>query len=97
MQQPCRGSGIVFEKAFNREMKYRGLLSDYLVKPVCIMQYSKTYYHWLTAERDLRNINFPGSGVSLEQIYGEFIPKRTLQNLEQHKNLCYKPLQRLMP
>lgn len=95
--KPCRGSGIVFEKAFNREMKYRNLLISYQYSPVGFMQYSKTYYHWLVAERDLQKINFPSSSKSLEQLYGQIIPHSTLQNLEQHKSLCYKPLQRLMP
>ena len=95
--KPCRGSGIMFENAFNREMKYRWLLCDYLVKPVGFMQYSKVYYHWLIAERDLQRLNFPSSCESIEQLYGKGIPKSTLQSLEQHKSLCYKPLQRLMP
>ena len=95
--KPCRGSGIVFENAFNREMKYRCLLCEYTVRPVSIMQYSKDYYHWLIAERDLQKINSPSTCMSIEELYGTMIPANTLRNLEQHKKLCYKPLQQLMP
>lgn len=95
--KPCRGSGIMFENAFNREMKYRNLLIDYMYKPVGFMEYSKTYYHWLVAERDCQKLNFPSSAETIEQLYGTQIPHSTLQSLEQHKHLCYKPLQRLMP
>ena len=95
--KPCRGSGIMFDNAFNREMKYRCLLIDYQYKPVGFMQHSKTYYHWLVAERDLQKINHPSSAMSLEQLYGQMIPPSSLKSLEQHRHLCYKPLQSLMP
>lgn len=95
--KPCRGSGIMFDNASNREQKYRSLLCDYMYHPVGFMQYSKTYYHWLVAERDLHNLNFPSKTKTIEQVYGSFIPLSTLKNLEQHRHLCYKPLQRLMP
>lgn len=95
--KPCRGSGIMFDDAFNREMKYRNLLIDYQYKPVGFMRYSKTYYHWMVAERDLRKISTPSSSKSLEQLYGQMIPQSAIKSLEQHKHLCYKPLQRLMP
>lgn len=95
--KPCRGSGIVFSNAFNREMKYRNLLVDYMYKPVGFMQHSKTYYHWLVAERDLQKQNHPSTAKSIEQLYGQFLPASTLQSLEQNKHLCYKPLQKLMP
>lgn len=95
--KPCRGSGIMFEDAFNREMKYRCLLEEFKYKPVGFMQHSKTYYHWLVAERDYEKIAHPSTAKSIEQLYGTQIPPSTLRNLEQHKHLCYKPLQRLMP
>ena len=94
--KPARGSGIMFENAFNREQKYRILLCDYMYKPVGFMEHSKTYYHWLIAERDLQKINHPSSAETIEQLYGKGIPQTTLRSLEQHKALCYKPLQRLM-
>lgn len=87
----------MFDDAFNREMKYRSLLIDYKYKPAGFMEYSKTYYHWLAAERDLQRINFPSSAKSLEQLYGLMIPPSLLKSFEQNKHLCYKPLQRLMP
>ena len=95
--KPCRGSGIMFFDAFDREMKYRNLLTDYQYNPVGFMQYSKTYYHWLVAERDFEKLNSPSTAKSIEELYGRIIPPSTLRSLEQHKTLCYKPLQRLMP
>lgn len=95
--KPARGSGITFENAFNREMKYRNLLCEYAYHPVGFMQYSKVYYHWLVAERDLQKLNFPNTAMTIEQLYGKQIPPSTLRNLEQHRHLCYKPLQKLMP
>lgn len=95
--KPCRGSGIMFDNASKRERKYRELLWDYMEKPVGFMQYSKVYYHWLIAERDLQKINFPSSAEKIEQLYGRIIPPSTLRSFEKNKSLCYKPLQRLMP
>ncbi len=95
--KPCQGSGIMFDNAFKRETKYRCLLCDYRVKPVGFMQWSKVYYHWLVAERDLQRLQFPSSCESIEQLYGRCIDKSTLQSFERNKELCYKPLQRLMP
>lgn len=95
--KPARGSGIMFEKAFNREMKYRNLLTDYMYKPVGFMEHSKTYYHWLVAALDLEKIQFPTSDRKrIEEFYGMCISTNALRSLEQHRELCYKPLQRLM-
>lgn len=93
--KPSRGHGIAFQNAFNRECKYRTLLQEYAYKPVGIMQYSKTYYHWLVAERDKQK-SFSETKKSIEQLYGELIPSSVLRNLERHKSLCYKPLQEFM-
>jgi hypothetical protein len=95
--KPCQGSGITFDNAFNREMKYRCQLSEFRVHPVGFMQWSKVYYHWLVAERDMQRLQFPSSCESIEQLYGRCIDNSTLQSFEQHKELCYKSLQRLMP
>ncbi|MCR4847349.1 MAG: hypothetical protein K5920_00655 [Bacteroidales bacterium] len=94
--KPARGSGITFNKVFNREMKYRNLLTDYQYKPVGYMEYSKTYYLWLVAERDLSELNFPHKRITIDDLYGQMISPTTLRNLEQHKELCYKPLQKYM-
>lgn len=95
--KPGKGSGIVFQDAFNREMKYRGMLCEYSERLVGFMQYSKAYYHWLVAEKDLQKITLPYRCKSVKELYGELIPKTTLRNFESHKDLCYKPLQKLMP
>lgn len=94
--KPCRGSGINFRNASARETKYRIMLAEYAVHPVGYMEYSKTYYHWLVAERDLRSFT-PSQALSLQHLYGRMIPASTLRNLEKHRELCYKPLQKLMP
>jgi hypothetical protein len=95
--KPARGSGITFDNASNRERKYRSMLVDYMYHPVDFMQYSKTYYHWLVAERDLQKQISPSKAKSIEQLYGQMIQPSALRSLEQHRHLCYKPLQRLMP
>ncbi len=77
-------------------MKYRNLLTDYQYKRVGYMEYSKTYYLWLVAERDLNKLNFPHLRIEIENLYGQMISPTTLRNLEQHKELCYKPLQKYM-
>ena len=92
------------------------MLVDYMYHPVDFMQYSKTYYHWLVAERDLqkqispskaknwlvaeRDLQkqiSPSKAKNIEQLYGQMIQPSALRSLEQHRHLCYKPLQRLMP
>lgn len=95
--KPCRGCGLVFQDAFNREMKYRGLLADFDAKPVGFMKWSKAYYHWLIAERDLQRLNFPSRCKILKELYGMLVGNTILQSFEQNRELCYKPLQRLMP
>lgn len=94
--KPCRGHGIMFQNAFDREMKYRMLLSEYAYHPVGFMEHSKTYYHWLVAERDLRNINFPSSKISIEDLFGEHISERVVEGMRRHKDLCYKKIQRFL-
>lgn len=64
---------------------------------VGFMQYSKVYYHWLVAERDCQKLLSPSTAKTIEQIYGSLISPSTLRSFEQNKQLCYKPLQRLMP
>lgn len=94
--KPSRGSGMTFLNASKREAKYRMKLAEYAIHPVGFMEYSKTYYHWLVAERDLRSFS-SGTSQSLQQLYGHQIPASTLRSLEQHRDMCYKPLQKLMP
>lgn len=95
--KPYRGSGVVFQDAHNRESKYRTILAGYLCNPASFMQYSKTYYHWLVAERDLEKVSTPLTARSIEELYGCGIPMSTLRSFEQNKSKCYKPLQKLMP
>lgn len=94
--KPSRGSGMTFLNASEREAKYRMKLAEYAIHPVGFMEYSKTYYHWLVAERDLQSFT-PSQALSLQQLYGRQIPASTLRSLEQHRDMCYKPLQKLMP
>lgn len=94
--KPARGHGITYNSVCERERKYRILLSEYEYKPVGIPQFSKTYYHWLVAERDLEMINFCESKrKSIKELYGKLISPAALKSLERHKELCYKPLQKL--
>lgn len=96
--KPARGHGITFQNAYDRESKYRILLNEYRIKPVGIPQFSETYYHWLVAERDLETVNSSESRrKSIKELYGKLISPAALKSLEQHKELCYKPLQKIMP
>lgn len=91
--KPYRGSGIGFEKAFNNELKYRMRLREIETHSVGSMEHSKTYYHWLIAERNLRKFS-PTLATTLEELYGELLSESTLKSFAQHKELCYKPLQK---
>lgn len=95
--KPCRGGGVVFKDAHDRELKYRAMLVGYLRNPASFMQYSKTYYHWLVAERDFEKVSNPLTARNINELYGCGIPMSTLRSFEQNKSKCYKPLQRLMP
>ena len=95
--KPYRGSGICFSKAIERERELDMELELAKYKPLPIKEYSKLYYHWLVAERNRQQQVCPRTAQPIEEIYGTRIPATTLKNLEQHKSLCYKPLQRLMP
>ena len=94
--KPYRGSGICFSKAMERERELGMKLLKAQYHPLSFMEYSKLYYHWLVAERNRQQQVCPRTAQSIEEIYGQEIPQSTLRNLEQHKELCYKPLQRLM-
>ena len=61
------------------------MLVDYMYHPVDFMQYSKTYYHWLVAERDLQKQISPSKAKSIEQLYGQMIQPSALRSLEQHR------------
>lgn len=95
--KPARGCGITFDSACKRERKYRIQLREFEIKPVGYMLWSKTYYHWLIAERDLQNLNHMNHETTIEQLYGQMISSNLKRSIEQHKTLCYKPLQKLMP
>ena len=95
--KPARGSGICFSKAVERERKLGMELEMAKYKPLPFKAYSKLYYHWLVAERNRQQQVCPRTAQPIEKIYGTGIPMSTLRNLEQHRELCYKPLQRLMP
>lgn len=94
--KPCRGHGTAITDAVERERKYRDILYEYIRNPVGYMQYSKVYYHWLVAERDRQKQLSPSTAKTIEQIYGSLIPLSIIKSFEQHKQLCYKPLQKLM-
>lgn len=95
--KPSRGSGICFTRIMERErnLGMKLLMAQY--HPLPFMEYSKLYYHWLVAERNRQQQVSPKTAMSIEEIYGSEIPLSTLRNLEQHRELCYKPLQKLMP
>jgi hypothetical protein len=95
--KPARGSGICFQKAFDREAKYRNLLVDAQYKPLSFMQHSKLYYHWLIAARDFAQINSTNKSRNPRDYYGKCLPKTTLKSFETHRELCYKPLLQYMP
>lgn len=92
--KPCRGHGITLQDAFDREMKYRMLLSEYEYHPVGFMEHSKAYYHWLVAERDLRNCHKSDRDrVEIEDLYGEMVSGTLIKSFASHKDMCYKKLQ----
>lgn len=96
--KPCRGHGTAITDAGERERKYRYMLYEYMSNTaVGFMEYSRTYYLWLVAERDCQKLLSPSTAKTIEQIYGSLISPSTLRSFEQHKQLCYKPLQKLMP
>lgn len=95
--KPARGHGICFLKASERQLKLWGELQEAKYHPLPLMEYSKLYYHWLVAERNYQRCLSPSQAQSIEELYGTGIPASTLRNLEQHKKMCYKPLQKLMP
>lgn len=94
--KPARGSGINFQRASERERKYRNLILDSFSHPLPIKDFSKIYYHWLVAERDLRNLNHPSERIEINDIYGDLISQNQLMCLKAHKELCYKPLRKLI-
>lgn len=94
--KPARGSGINFQRTSERECKYRNLIWDSFSHPLSIKDFSKIYYHWLVAERDLRNLNHPSKHIDLQDIYGELISKNQLKSLETHTEMCYKPLRKII-
>lgn len=95
--KPYRGSGICFQRAMERERELWRKLVDAQSHPLPFMAYSKLYYSWLVAERNWQKYALLSDAEPIEKIYGQGIPASTLRSLEQHKKLCYKPLQRLMP
>lgn len=91
--KPCRGHRIGLDDAIKREAQYRMQLHKFLYQPVGYMEWSKAYYHWLVAQRDLKNAWEPRS-CKIEDIYGQLISQNLLEQFAQHKEQCYKPLQK---
>lgn len=95
--KPARGHGICFSNALEREMKLWIKLQEAQYHPLPFMEYSKLYYYWLVAERNRQKYTTPSKAQPIEEIYGQGIPASTLRSLEQHRDMCYKRLQKLMP
>ena len=91
--KPYRGSGAGFENALDREREYRAQIVEKLQNPGSIKQYSKLYYHWLVAERDIRN-DCSTYRITIGDLYGRLLPPNILEQFAQHKEQCYKPLQK---
>lgn len=91
--KPCRGNRMGLDNAIEREREYRMQLAEIVYEPVSIKQHSKVYYHWLVAQRDVKNA-WNSRSCKIEDIYGQLISKNALQQFAQHKEDCYKPLQK---
>ncbi len=95
--KPCRGSGIMFDKATRQADKARRELNELL--PNCnppkmgeLNKLSRLYYsYWLNDNKARKSL-----GAKWENSFTAYVPEYYLRIFKNYQNEIYKPVQNLL-